>query len=84
MILCLSIGPSTTVVFKPRTSLAAHPLFPHTNSRFNLRVKGKPILLSPTHQDVNQTAEKGVADERGRQRSFTQAAPNELKLGEGG
>ena len=32
----------------------------------------------------DETAETGVSDERGRQQSFTQAAPNELKLGEGG
>ena len=34
--------------------------------------------------DKHESAEKGLTDERGRRQSFTQAAPNELKLGEGG
>ena len=34
--------------------------------------------------DIDETAETGVSDKRGRRQSFTQAALNELKLGEGG
>ena len=36
------------------------------------------------HFRLDETAETDVSDKRGRQQSFTQAAPNELKLGEGG
>ena len=42
--------------------------------------------LYPT-SDIGETPETGVSDQRGRRKtaeSFTQAAPNELKLGEGG
>ena len=44
----------------------------------------------PLHSDIlnrlDETAEMDVSDQRGRrkQQSFAQAAPNELKLGEGG
>ena len=42
-------------------------------------------MISPTYV-IDEIAETGVFEERGRRRqqSFIQAAPNELKLGEGG
>ena len=55
------------------------------NVRFNPHAQGKTTFISPTFQaymrqqrQVFLTSEGG-----GRQQSFTQAAPNELKLGEG-
>ena len=48
------------------------------DSRFNLHVQRKTIFKS---SDIDETADTGVFDER-RQQSFTQAAPNELKLGD--
>ena len=73
-----SIGPSTMVVFKLRTSLSVRKY----NDRFNLHdiVQGKTTFISPTYF-IDETAKTGVSDERGRQQSFTQAAPSELKLG---
>ena len=45
-----SIGLSTMVVFKLRTSLSAHPLCPQINSRFDLHVQGKTTFISPAFQ----------------------------------
>ena len=49
---------------------------------FMLRAKRSLCLRNMA--DIDETAETGVSDQRGRQQSFTQAAPNELKLGEAG
>ena len=64
------------VVFKLRTSLSVRKY----NNRFNL---GKTTFNLGHMADIDETAETGVSV-RARQQSFTQAAPNELKLGEGG
>ena len=47
--------------------------------------QGKTTLSSPTYVKTYTRQQRRVYDERGRKtESFTQAAPNELKLGEGG
>ena len=54
------------------------------NRRFNLPCSWQNDLQISYISDIDESAETGVSDQRGRQQSFTQAAPNELKLGEGG
>ena len=54
------------------------------NVRFETHIHGKTNLYFRQLR-LDKTAETNVSDQReGRQQSFTQAAPNELKLGEGG
>ena len=56
------------------------------NCRFNLHVQGKTTLHLRHESFRDETAEREPLTSEGgkRQQSFTQAAPNELKPGEGG
>ena len=53
--------------------------------RFNIHVQGKTTFIFPTIQtEIRQQRRVFLTREEDSRASFTQAAPNELKLGEGG
>ena len=56
------------------------------DGRFSLHVQGKTNFISPTLQTYTRQQRRVFQTSKGgeRQQSFTQAVPNELKLGDGG
>ena len=55
------------------------------NRRFNVHVPAnRPLYLRYLQTQTRQQRRVFLTSEGGRRQSFTQAAPNELKLGEGG
>ena len=66
-------------------AVSASTLSVNITDDLSFMFRAKRPFTSPTCQ-THETAETGVSDHSeggGRQQSFTHAAPNELKLGEG-